>query len=499
MYRLWGTRIMDDRIRNVVRVVAIVLAVSAFVVLFNSVESEPAKADDTAPKPYGMVQHKVNTGPYDPGIATSKEKSPFYPSRASSGGRKVTSSMFDAPEVCGGCHTEIYKQWKGSMHSNAWTDPIYRAALNHISKGSGGAVDNLCMGCHTPIGVVTGEANPAGKNMSEIADRGVQCEVCHNISETQGIANGAYVLTPKLYGRPLKFGPFKDAQSPYHDTAYSQLHTQSEFCGQCHDVNHPFNRLPIERTYSEWKDSIYAGQGVQCQDCHMKPAPGKATAFSKEREKIYTHYFVGGNAIVTKLSGSDMHAEMAIKQLQNCAAVEMKALTGFEPGKSATVRVKVTNVGAGHKLPTGFPEGREMWLDFKVTDANGKTIYRLGAVKDGKTEPETRSFKVVLGDKNGNVVDLELLEADRILYDTRIPAKGFSENDYTFFVEPGTPGPLTVTADLNYWSVSPEWIARLMGDKAPKVPIIKMASTEQKVSFSTAKASTSPAAIAVNK
>ena len=68
---------MDDRVRNGIRVVAVVLAVSASVLFFDSAESEPAKAADAAPKPYGMVQHKVNTGPYDPGIATSKEKFPF--------------------------------------------------------------------------------------------------------------------------------------------------------------------------------------------------------------------------------------------------------------------------------------------------------------------------------------------------------------------------------------------------------------------------------------
>lgn len=41
---------------------------------------------------------------------------------------------------------------------------------------------------------------------------------------------------------------------------------------------------------------------VQCQDCHMKPAQAKATPFSKEREKIFTHYFVGGNMLVVVVS-----------------------------------------------------------------------------------------------------------------------------------------------------------------------------------------------------
>ena len=169
-------------------------------------------------RPFGMVGHSDNTTHVDPGIA-SKGRNPFYPSRASTGGRKVTSAHFELPEFCGGCHLETYAQWKGSMHSNSWSDPVYRAALNLMSKASNGKVDKFCMGCHTPIGVVTGEASPSGKGMSAVADHGVQCEVCHNVSGTSGIGNGSYVLTPKLHGRPLKFGPFKHAVSPRHDSA----------------------------------------------------------------------------------------------------------------------------------------------------------------------------------------------------------------------------------------------------------------------------------------
>lgn len=475
---------MDKAIRMALYVFVFLL--SANLLLMGPVRADTTHRDSSAasastPQPFGMVDYKTNLGPYDPGIALSKEQSPFYPSRASTAWHDVKISMFDAPEVCGGCHTKAYKEWKGSMHSNAWTDPVYRAALNHVSKTSGGKVDLLCMGCHTPAGVVSGEANPAGKGMSKIADRGVHCDVCHNISDTNGIGNGAYVLTPKLNGRPMKFGPLKDAVSPYHDTVYSALHTRSEFCGQCHNVTHPFNRLPIERTYSEWKDSVYNGLGVQCQDCHMKPAAGKVTPFTKERPKVYGHYFVGGNAVVTHLLGSDMHADMARQMLKSAATVEIEAPKGLPRGDMASVIVKVTNVGAGHKLPTGFPEGREMWLDFKVTDSNGRVLYQLGRVRDGKLEPNTKAFKVVLGDKHGNPVDLELLEADRILYDTRIPPKGFSDIKYTFAVDPSAKGPLRIEADLNYWSFSPAWLEQLMGDKAPAVPIITMTSARTEV------------------
>ncbi|MHB8534038.1 MAG: multiheme c-type cytochrome [Sulfuricaulis sp.] len=424
-------------------------------------------------KPFGMVDFKDNAGHIDLGIVQNKT-APFFPSRATSNGKKLTPQMFDPPEVCGACHTEAYQQWKGSMHSNAWADPIYRAALNHASDATGGKVDKLCMGCHTPVGVLTDEATPSGKNMSKIAGRGVQCDVCHNISASVGIGNGSYELTPNIYGRPLKFGPYKDAISPYHDTAYSRLHTQSEFCGQCHNVTHPFNRMPIERTYTEWRDSPYANRGIECQDCHMKPVRGKAAIMGKEREKIYTHYFVGGNALVPVMLGNQAHADLAREMLASAATVEIEAPRALQSGQLATVEVKVTNVGAGHKLPTGFPEGREVWVDFKVKDRSGRVIYRLGEVKNGQIEPNAKIFRVVLGDSKGNVIDDDVIAASQILHDTRILPKEQRELKYSFQIPDNVKGPLLVNADLNYWSLSQYLADKLLGKGKIKVPVIKM-------------------------
>jgi Cytochrome c554 and c-prime len=442
------------------------------VAVFTLIVSRTALCADPT---FGVVPQPDNTTNLDPGVAIAGA-SPFYPSRASTGGRHVTPENFESTLLCSGCHMDIFNQWKGSMHSNSWTDPVYRAALSLMSGFSHGKIDNFCMGCHTPIGVVTHEASPAGKNMSEGAVQGVQCEVCHNVSRISGIGNGAYVLTPQLHGRPLKFGPYKDAVSPIHDTAYSQLHTQSEFCSDCHDVTHPFNRLPVERTYSEWRDSTYAGKGIQCQDCHMKPAPGRASPIGKEREHVYTHYFVGGNALVTQILGSDLHAGRAEDMLRSAATVKIMAQGALSHAHVNMVKVRVTNVGAGHKLPTGFPEGREMWLDFKVVDARNAQVYRLGAIKDGRTEPGTRSFKVVLGDRNGKVVDVNVLDADRILSDTRIGPHGYEDVTYMFDLPKGVAGPLKLVAELNYWSFSQALLDDLLGKDAPRARVTRMAT-----------------------
>jgi Cytochrome c554 and c-prime len=442
------------------------------------------------PGQFGIVPPAPNASHVDPGRALDKQDNPFYPSRASTGDKHLTIEMFDPPETCGGCHSEIYQQWNGSMHSNSWKDPVYRAVLKLASSGTQGQVNKLCMGCHTPIGVTTGEANPAGTNMSAISERGVQCEFCHNVSSARGIGNAPFVLTPRLFGRPLKFGPFKDAVSPYHDTTYSELHTKSAFCGMCHNVTHPFTAVPIERTYDEWKDSIYAAQGIGCQECHMTPGPGytknpgKATPFSKEREHIFTHWFVGANVMVPTMLGSPTHADIARENLQASATIEfLPPPAQVRPDDSVTMAVRVTNVGAGHKLPTGFPEGREMWVDFKVADASGKEVYRLGAVKDGRTEPGTRSFKVTMADDAGNIIELELWKATHVVFDTRLLPKGSADLVYRFKVPADARGPLTVTVDLNYWSFPQYLIEILLGEQAPPSPVIKIASAENKLSL----------------
>jgi Cytochrome c554 and c-prime len=423
----------------------------------------------------GVVPYPDNTANLDPGVAIVG-KNQFFPSRAGTDGHAVTSDSFESLQICTGCHMDIYTQWKGSMHSNSWTDPVYRAALHVMSRASKGKVDNFCMGCHTPVGVVTKQATPAGNNMSEAAVQGVHCEVCHNVSGISGVGNGSYILTPKLHGRPLKFGPYKDAVSPYHDTAYSQLHTQSEFCADCHDVTHPFNRLPVERTYTEWRDSTYAGEGIQCQDCHMKPVAGRASPIGKQRERVYTHYFIGGNSLITQLLGSEEHSGRSEEMLKSAATVRIIAPASLSRTHSNQVQVRVDNVGAGHKLPTGFPEGRELWLDFKVVDARNAQVYRLGAIKEGETEPGTKSFKVTLGDRNGKLVDINVLDAYRILNDTRISPRGYGEVTYMFDLPKGVTGPVKLIAELNYWSFSQALLDRLLGKDAPRAHVTRVAT-----------------------
>lgn len=441
--------------------------------LFTASETEAA-APEPAEPPAPLHADTKWLKPYR---AKLNDELPFPPSRVQTSPEDLELGDFDSSKTCAACHTDIYDQWKDSVMAHAWVDPIYRSLLQKASEATGGKVDNFCIGCHSPIGMVTGSI---GK-VEEERVPGVDCETCHSISARTGLDNGAFVLSKN--GANVKHGPRSDAESPFHRTNYSDLHTRSDFCAVCHNVTHPFNGAAIERTYDEWLESPYAEQGVQCQDCHMGTAESskgplkKSAVMGKTRSNIAGHEFIGANTTLMNHLGFPETAKRSVELLRSAADIELlSAPESARPGETVTLVYKVKNVGAGHKLPTGFPEGREMWMDLRVTDGNGRTIFRSGAVKGGRTEPGTRNFKATMGDKHGNVVEIDVWKVTRVLSDTRIPPMGYAKADYTFEVPSDTRRSLHLKAELNYWPFSQRIADYLLGEGAMDVEIVTMDS-----------------------
>lgn len=389
------------------------------------------------------------------------------------------ASQFTESSICGGCHTEIYEQWQFSMHNNSMTDKFYMGVHALASEDTGGAIDAFCTACHTPIGTFSGEVPPLqGPGISENTKDGVQCDFCHTVTGSTGIGNASFEFSPS----DTKRGPFDDAVSPFHKTAYSELHTVSEFCGMCHDVNHPVNGTALEATYTEWKNSPYSELGVQCQDCHMtpgpsvtKPNPGQAAPQAPERPHIWTHNFVGGNA--TQLT-DEKHQGMAIEQLRAAAQLAVVAPAGAVPGTEMGLQVDITNSGAGHYLPTGLTEIRQMWLEVIVTDATGKEIYHSGALDaDGNIDPDTEIFHTVFLDADGNETHLPW-EAVSILSDKRVPPMETATESLAVPLPADVVLPLTVKVRLNYRTAPQSLMDEVLGDETFEVPVIEMNTAE---------------------
>lgn len=388
--------------------------------------------------------------------------------------RPVTAEDYTAVEICSGCHWTIFTQWSGSMHSLANSDSFYAAMYDWADKDTNGKAEEFCGAsmCHAPVGFLAGEDPFPHDELSPIAQQGVFCDFCHTIAMNRGVGDASYVASPG----PVKRGPYRNAYSPAHQTAYSPLHTRSEFCGMCHNVSHPINGLKLETTYDEWARSKYNSRDparrVRCQDCHMKPFRGRAASIGPRRAKVSSHYFIGGTSFISTALGHKRREPLVSARLKSAARVSFAS--SRRAGNTIQLAVRVTNVGAGHSIPTGVTEVRQVWLQVKGVADDGEEVFTSGAIDErGALDPKAHLFHTVLADGTGRPAT-KIWRAEKVLSDHRIPAGKSVIERYRFSVPPGT-GRVTVTVTLMYRSAPQELVDQLTGKGKFKITPVEMA------------------------
>jgi hypothetical protein len=340
----------------------------------------------------------------------------------------------------------------------------------------------FCSSCHAPLAVATGEI-PGGE-ATFLTDDGVSCDACHTAKRVRevhggGGANASLVIDDG----ETRYGPLADpAPTEAHESGHSEVHGRAEFCSACHTLTHPHNGLVIENTYEEWKESPYAKAGIQCQDCHMRTVeqalevartmkpldvPGKAFEDGEERPNVHAHLFVGANVNAKLTGASAAHATEAERRLKSAATL---AVTIEEDA----IEVAVTNVAAGHAIPTSITELRQVWIDLKVTDAAGKEIFRSGAIdENGRVDPGAVMYHSVLVDAEGKVTYLPW-RAAKMVKEKLIPPKQTVRERYAF----KTPAGATVRAVLRYRSAPQDVMDELFGKGKYPIRTVDMASAE---------------------
>ncbi len=139
---------------------------------------------------------------------------------------------------CGGCHVEIYEEFRSSPHAQAWTRPAFVVASSDRTFAD-------CLPCHAPDSVF-GDGIPGLRTAHR--DEGVTCLTCH-------------------FDAGSMAGPVdSDALVDPHPIAVRRdIYRRSDLCGVCH-----------EGTFREW--STFRGADARtCQDCHMEPVRRKLT------------------------------------------------------------------------------------------------------------------------------------------------------------------------------------------------------------------------------
>lgn len=161
--------------------------------------------------------------------------------------------------------------------------------------------------------------------------------------------------------------------------------------------------------FSEWQNSTFAAEGVYfpdrrfggnhptgimktCQDCHMPDQIGAGCkpyndAGVNTRPNVPQHSFAGANTWVVRtiptrigdveaarigLTQETIDAAIArnVQMLRDASDMELTQV-------GHTLSVKIINQ-SGHKLPTGYPEGRRAWINVRFFDSSDNLIAERG-------------------------------------------------------------------------------------------------------------------------
>ncbi len=254
---------------------------------------------------------------------------------------------------------------------------------------------------------------------------------------------------------------------------------------QRHPTGNKYDMYPMDRTYSEWLASSFAAGPVEltkpnpngvplgfvgryswdgatidpgngqhiifnsqtsystCQDCHMPVATGPGCNLNPPLRQVPVHNYAGANSWVIRavndLYGGDaaMDDPALIDQSVERNKSMLARAADLEAVKQGSDLVTRIFNQTGHKLPTGFAEGRRMWLNVQFFDANDVLVAERGAY-DLATAVLTENDTTVYEIKHGISAELSPIVNlpvgpsfhldlnNEIFSDNRIPPRGFT-------------------------------------------------------------------------
>jgi len=404
---------------------------------------------------------------------------------------------------------EPLRNWQGSMMAQSGRDPVTWAAIAVANQDAAGAGETCLRCHLPKGWLEGRSAAADGTLMTADDRHGVQCSVCHRLVDPFGgpgappedadiladlaepvtaLASAMMVVDPLDRRR----GPFdvvaelgSDPHLPGAETRVSPFHQSAALCGTCHNVRNPvFTKNPVsgrfeanafdapadpslgfpeQTTYDEWAASEYAAAGVYapqfggnreivstCQDCHMPRVSGRDAKTGLLREDLPLHDMTGGNTFVPEILphhpvfGAEVDAEVLQEGKRRAVEMLRRAATLSLALEDGALRVRVTNE-SGHKLPTGYPEGRRMWLHVRALDRSRRVVFESGRyVFETATlvsDPHLRVWETLHGldEEHAAAVGLpagksfHLVLNNVVLKDNRIPPRGFTNAAFAAF------------------------------------------------------------------
>jgi hypothetical protein len=251
--------------------------------------------------------------------------------------------------------------------------------------------------------------------------------------------------------------------------------------GSPHSTQLQGDMFPLHRTFSEWTNSYYFTLGGwqhngrfggnhptgimhSCQDCHLPDQEGTGCNLGgfPVRPDVPQHAFIGTNTWglravqnvdfdgvggpdyptlgATFLDAAAVGGLIDDAIVRNVDMLEKATDTYlFHNDVTDQIIVRILNQ-SGHKVPSGFPDGRRMWVNVKFFDVTGAIAVEHGAFDFATGEiidpQDTTVYEIRLGideaqsKKTGLPVGetFHFMLANAVEKDNRIPPRGFSNS-----------------------------------------------------------------------
>src|SRR5262249_4196738 len=297
-------------------------------------------------------------------------------------------------------------------HARAQSRPLVVAMRARVDA-------RTCEPCHAPMASHADPTDPAGQE-------GVSCETCHRMVDASPRREGASFKLELT--DTVKYGPLCDAKNHYfHKMGCSPLHEEARLCAACHLWFEPRPSgvaVPVYTEYEEWSSGPYASQNVDCQDCHMPGEVAEVAAGSHERIGVPHHGLLARDG---KLRKRALALAVAVRDDQGRIHVE----------------ATVTNVGAGHAVPSGLP-GRAVVRRVRTLDGHGTEVARA-----------ERTYQRLLSD--GGDGEVPFFAATRVGSDNRLQPKQAHVESFDL----AAPGAGELRVELFWRALSPGLASQL--------------------------------------
>ena len=361
---------------------------------------------------------------------------------------------------CINCHSgSIIPQWKKNLHSESAVDQLVLTMYNGTNLDGDTNVEpgfkldfpdsaGSCANCHAPTAALKQGSGKADlDNVDGVDAFGIHCDFCHKIVNTSadlsGSSPGSMSIEVRRPGPSQKLfvGSFDDV--PGSDT-YSPLFESSLICAPCHQYFS--DKTPIYTSYTEWLSSNYSNEGIECQDCHMKP------------DGITTNISPSSGGLERDPMSIPSHLQMGEKDsLFIAGAVKMDVFPEIS-ADILEVKVEVANEKTGHHFPTGSPLRNVILIltakkgDKTILEYSGNNVVPewggIGNEQNDYSGMPGKGFARILQDQYGNYPAPQWRQVT-VRSDTRIPAKVTDISTFAFKI-PDETGMIVLNTKLIY-------------------------------------------------